>query len=117
MSTAMMSQPSRARRTACARPCPRAAPVMKATRPSSPYTASSSPNRPPAGPVVDGVVVGCSAVEPGPGAVGGGAERLALGEAGVDREVQDQLVHLRGGDVAGLEGRAGVRDQRGGGVA
>src|ERR1700760_4221751 len=31
MSTAMMSAPSRARSTACARPCPRAAPVMKAT--------------------------------------------------------------------------------------
>src|SRR2546421_2565661 len=35
MSTAMMSAPSRARRTAWALPWPRAAPVMKATRPSS----------------------------------------------------------------------------------
>jgi acyl-CoA synthetase (AMP-forming)/AMP-acid ligase II len=31
----MMSAPSSARRSACARPCPRAAPVMKATLPSS----------------------------------------------------------------------------------
>src|SRR6516225_8710798 len=35
MSTAMMSAPSWASRTACDRPCPRAAPVMKATLPSS----------------------------------------------------------------------------------
>src|SRR4051794_22479109 len=35
MSTAMMSAPSDARRTACARPWPRAAPVMKATLPST----------------------------------------------------------------------------------
>src|SRR5689334_12014047 len=34
MSTAMMSAPSRARRSACARPCPRAAPVISATLPS-----------------------------------------------------------------------------------
>ena len=33
MSTAMMSAPSAARRTACARPCPRAAPVISATFP------------------------------------------------------------------------------------
>src|SRR5450759_4992082 len=33
MSTAMMSAPSWASRTASARPCPRAAPVMKATFP------------------------------------------------------------------------------------
>src|ERR1700751_1046059 len=35
MSTAMMSAPSRAILTACARPCPRAAPVMNATLPVS----------------------------------------------------------------------------------
>ena len=35
MSTAMMSAPSCASRTACARPWPRAAPVMKATLPST----------------------------------------------------------------------------------
>src|ERR1700731_3789189 len=35
MSTAMMSAPSLAIRTACARPWPRAAPVMKATLPAS----------------------------------------------------------------------------------
>src|ERR1700759_4959766 len=35
MSTAMMSAPSRAMRTACARPWPRAAPVMNATLPVS----------------------------------------------------------------------------------
>src|SRR5689334_21738367 len=35
MSTAMMSAPSAASRTASARPCPRAAPVMNATFPSS----------------------------------------------------------------------------------
>src|SRR6476661_3914658 len=35
MSTAMMSAPSDANRTACARPCPRAAPVMNATLPST----------------------------------------------------------------------------------
>src|SRR5271165_4979153 len=35
MSTAMMSAPSRAIRTACARPWPRAAPVMNATLPVS----------------------------------------------------------------------------------
>src|ERR1700750_2321243 len=35
MSTAMMSAPSSASRTACDRPCPRAAPVMNATLPSS----------------------------------------------------------------------------------
>src|SRR5215469_15490082 len=35
MSTAMMSAPSAASLTAWLRPCPRAAPVMKATRPSS----------------------------------------------------------------------------------
>src|ERR1700712_4738155 len=35
MSTAMTSAPSAAIRTACARPWPRAAPVMKATLPSS----------------------------------------------------------------------------------
>src|SRR3954464_9803383 len=35
MSTAMMSAPSCARRTAWARPCPRAAPVMNATLPST----------------------------------------------------------------------------------
>src|SRR3954451_24429505 len=34
MSIAMMSAPSSASRIACARPWPRAAPVMKATRPS-----------------------------------------------------------------------------------
>src|SRR6478752_3400281 len=34
-STAMMSAPSSARRTACDRPCPRAAPVMNATLPST----------------------------------------------------------------------------------
>src|SRR5581483_6878683 len=33
--TAMMSAPSWANRTACARPCPRAAPVMNATLPST----------------------------------------------------------------------------------
>src|SRR4028118_2256560 len=33
MSTATMSAPSSASRSACARPCPRAAPVMKATLP------------------------------------------------------------------------------------
>src|ERR1700759_3471268 len=33
ISRAMMSAPSRASRAACARPCPRAAPVMNATRP------------------------------------------------------------------------------------
>jgi hypothetical protein len=35
MSTAMMSAPSSANRIACARPCPRAAPVMKATLPAN----------------------------------------------------------------------------------
>src|SRR5919198_3944557 len=35
MSRAMMSAPSSARRRACERPCPRAAPVMNATLPSS----------------------------------------------------------------------------------
>ena len=34
MSETMTSAPSRASRTACARPCPRAAPVTNATRPS-----------------------------------------------------------------------------------
>ncbi|CNI13578.1 Uncharacterised protein [Mycobacterium tuberculosis] len=34
-STAMMSAPSAARRNACARPCPRAAPVISATLPES----------------------------------------------------------------------------------
>src|ERR1700760_963129 len=41
MSSAMMSAPSAASRTACARPWPRAAPVMKATLPSRSPTRAS----------------------------------------------------------------------------
>src|SRR3954470_15873237 len=61
-STAMMSAPSEASRTACARPCSRAAPVMKATLPST---------RP---------VMTCSLV----GWVG--AASVLVGEPGVDGE-------------------------------
>src|ERR1700733_8731483 len=44
MSIARMSAPSRANLMACARPCPRAAPVMNATLPSSPDITLSAPS-------------------------------------------------------------------------
>src|SRR5215510_12109490 len=47
-----------------------------------------------------------------PRRLGGGAERLTLGEAVVDREVQRDLVHLRLRDVARVQRRGDVRLDR-----